>query len=179
MCTTCRFSDDSYDRIWTREAGGNGLREVSSDALISVPGLADEPPPAVLRNAVTPISPNSSLPLFMGFPPFEVPVYLNWYFSEVTKLEPNQTRSFRLFMGNLSISEPILPIFGNFTELYVSNLTVSSNTTFSLVPSNDSTLPPLINAMEVFIIGDRLTNGTNRADGTILFGLMHSFAFIF
>ncbi|KAI3450473.1 hypothetical protein Pfo_007138 [Paulownia fortunei] len=162
---TIRFTNDPYDRIWTRAAGGNGLTEVSGNAFFNgIAGLGDNPPPAVLQNAVTAINPNSSIQLFLGFPPVKIPVYLNVYFSEVTQLEPNQTRSFRVFKDNQPFSEPVKPPYGNFTELYASNLTVSSNTTFSLVPTNDSTLPPLINALELFLVGDALTDGTNSKD---------------
>jgi hypothetical protein len=34
-----------------------------------------------------------------------------------------------------------------------------------LAANPDSTLPPLVNAMEVFYISDRLTDGTNSKDG--------------
>lgn len=163
--TTCRFPNDPYDRIWTRAAAGNGLTEVSGDTIFNgIAGLGDNPPPAVLQNAVTAINPNSSIQLFSGFP-LQIPVYLNLYFSEITQLEPNETRSFRVFKDNQPFSEPVKPPYVNFTELYASNFTVSSNTTFSLVPTNDSTLPPLINALELFLVGDALTDGTEGKDG--------------
>lgn len=164
--SNCRHQDDPYDRIWTPGSFSNGLIQVSSGALFSELVISSElPPPAVLKNAITATSPNTSIVLFMGLPSVEVPVYLNWYFSEVTQLKPNETRSFKIFKDNKPFSEPILPPYENCTELYVSNITASLNTTFSLVPTNDSTLPPLINAMEVFFIGDELTNGTNNKDG--------------
>lgn len=165
MAQNPRYIDDHYDRIWTPEAAGKGLTEVNSDAFFSVPGIADNPPPAVLLNAVTTINPSSSILLNMGFPRVEVPVYLNWYFSEVTQLEANETRSFMVYKDGQPLTQAISPPYGNFTQWYASNYTVSSNTTFSLVPTKNSTLPPLINAMEVFLIGDALTDGTNSKDG--------------
>lgn len=128
--------------------------------------MRDHPPPAVLQNAVTSLSPTAKIQLPMGFPPVEVPVYLNMYFSEVTQLDKTQKRSFQVLMNNEPfLDQPIIPPYENTTELYASNLTVSSHTTFALVPTNGSTLPPLINAMEVFLIGDVLTDGTNSKDG--------------
>lgn len=171
----CRFSNDPYDRIWGGEVGGNGLQAISGNATLSLPGVASNPPPTVLRTADATIMPTSILQLFMGFPPVETPVYINWYFSEVARLQPNQRRSFTLFMGNLSFSDPIIPLYDNFTLLYISNLTVTSDTMFFLVPNNDSTLPPLINAMEVFQIGDALTKGTNRTDGMVVYSFCTSF----
>lgn len=87
------------------------------------------------------------------------------YFSEVTELDSTQKRSFEVFENNQSLSEPIVPPFGNVTELYASNITAYPNTSFRLVATPDSTLPPLINAMEVFLIHGPLTNGTDANDG--------------
>ncbi|KAL2487820.1 Leucine-rich repeat protein kinase family protein [Forsythia ovata] len=172
---TVRYIDDIYDRIWTPATAGKGLIEVKSDAIFSAPGLGDNPPPAVLLSAVTAISPSESILLNMGFPPVEVPVYINWYFSEVTQLEANQTRSFMLYKDGQPFYQALSPPYGNFTEIISRNYTVSSNTTFSLVPTNDSTLPPLINAMEVFLIGDALTDGTNSKDVKGLVSLQNAF----
>ncbi|KAG8371404.1 hypothetical protein BUALT_Bualt13G0084200 [Buddleja alternifolia] len=112
----------------------------------------------------------------MGLPSFETLGYINWYFSEVTRLRPNQLRSFRIFKDNESFSEPILPLYENCTQTYVFGVNASSGTTFSLVPTNDSTLPPLINAMEVFEIGNELTNGTDTKDVQGLASLQKAFA---
>ncbi|KAL1558080.1 putative LRR receptor-like serine/threonine-protein kinase [Salvia divinorum] len=164
--TSFRYQDDPYDRIWNVGRYGNGSIPVSGDAIfnkeLSVP---DNPPPAVLRNAITATTPNASIELLMGFPSTEINVYINWYFSEVTRLGPSQNRSFRIFKDNKSFSEPIFPPYGDCVEMGVSKTAVSSKTTFSLVPTNVSTLPPLINAMEIFAIpDDMLTNGTNKKD---------------
>ncbi|KAK4441126.1 putative LRR receptor-like serine/threonine-protein kinase [Sesamum alatum] len=173
---TIRFPDDPYDRLWIPEVMSAGMVRVRSDALFSKGlTLADQPPPAVLKNAVTAVTPNSSLQLSMGFPVVPAPVYVNGYFSEVTLLGPNQNRTYSVYKDNRSYSEPFSPPFENCTELYTSNLTASVNTTFSLVPANFSTLPPLINAMEIFVIGDALTNGTNNRDVKGLASLQKAF----
>ncbi|KAL0460640.1 UNVERIFIED_CONTAM: hypothetical protein Slati_0691200 [Sesamum latifolium] len=160
---TIRFPDDPYDRLWTPEVISAGMIPVRSTALFSKGlTLADQPPPAVLKNAVTAVTPNSTLQLSMGFPLVPTPVYVNGYFSEVTELGPNENRSFSVFKDNQPFSQPFSPPYENCTELYTSNLTASVNTTLSLVPTNFTTLPPLINAMEIFVIGDALTSGTNN-----------------
>lgn len=72
----------------------------------------------------------------------------------------------REWQYNAPVTEPILPPYENCSEFYGINNNVSSATyNFSLVPTKDSTLPPLINAMEVFFVGPVLTNGTNNTDG--------------
>lgn len=129
---------------------GNGLISVSNDA-INIDTTQVDHPPQVLQNTISTINSSNFITLNMKFLPFEVPIYMNMYFSEVTQLDSNQTRSFRILKDIEPFSDPILPPYGNFTQLFVSNLTVTPNTTFSLVPTPDSTLPPLINALELFI----------------------------
>lgn len=112
--------------------------------------------------------------LLMDFPSYEIPVYINWYFSEVTRLGPGQNRSFRIFKDNEPYSNPILPPYGDCDEMWASEIRVSNKTIFSLVPTNVSTLPPLINAMEIFRIGEfQLTDGTNKKDGKRDMHLLH------
>ncbi|KAJ6883631.1 hypothetical protein NC652_030768 [Populus alba x Populus x berolinensis] len=68
-----------------------------------------------------------------------------------------------IYIDNNPKSEPVIPPYGKVTEMLI-NYTASSNTSFSLVSTLDSTLPPLINAMEVFSVSDPLVVGTNSKD---------------
>lgn len=113
----------------------------------------------VLENAITTRNTSQYITLTPASANIPIPIYLTMYFSEVTELDSTQKRSFEVFENNQSFSEPIV------TELYASNITAYPNTSFRLVATPDSTLPPLINAMEVFRIGGPLTNGTDANDG--------------
>ncbi|KAM3303441.1 putative leucine-rich repeat receptor-like protein kinase [Capsicum chacoense] len=169
-----RYTDDPYDRIWVP---GNSLVSVISDATVIDTSHGDQPPQKVLQNAISPTNSSNIITWNMSFLPIasNVPIYMNMYFSEVTQLDSNQARSFMIFKDTESFSDPILPPYGNFTQLYVSNLTVSPDTTFSIVPTTNSTLPPLINALEIFIVGDALTDGTNSQDVENLVSLQKEF----
>ncbi|KAK2969172.1 hypothetical protein RJ640_016192 [Escallonia rubra] len=128
--------------------------------------VADNPPQAVMQNAIIPTSPTSGITLLIpGVSSAEVPIYLNMYFSEVTELNSAQKRSFRLYKDNQPFSEPIIPPYGNALEVSFSNITASSSTTLILLATTDSTLRPLINAFEIFHKSDVLTEGTNSKDG--------------
>ncbi|KAL3620637.1 hypothetical protein CASFOL_035549 [Castilleja foliolosa] len=177
---TVRYPDDLYDRVWIPEVSRNGTIPVTNEARFGSPIIvSDLPPPAVLKHAVTTVSPKfSSIELFMGFPSVEVPVYVNAYFSEVAKVGPTETRSLSVWKDNKPFSQPFIPPFENCTELYTSDITASTNTTFSIVAANDSTLPPIINAMEVFVIGKELTNGTNKQDVQGLGSLQRAFGML-
>ncbi|CAK9169563.1 unnamed protein product [Ilex paraguariensis] len=172
---TIRYVDDIYDRIWVPGVAGNGLIQVTSDAMFINVNVEDSPPQQVLQNAITTSNTSEYIVLGAGSPPVAVPAYLNMYFSEVTQLDQTQKRSFKVFKGNESFSDPIIPPYGNVSEMSASNFTVTANTTFFLVPTPDSTLPPLINAIELFYISGVLTNGTNSKDVEGLVALQNLF----
>ncbi|OMO86628.1 hypothetical protein CCACVL1_09543 [Corchorus capsularis] len=46
-------------------------------------------------------------------------------------------------------------------------MTASSKTSITVVPTSDSTLPPIVNAMEIYSLSDPLTSGTNSKDGLV------------
>ncbi|GFQ06360.1 senescence-induced receptor-like serine/threonine-protein kinase [Phtheirospermum japonicum] len=175
---TVRFADDRYDRLWTPATGGDGLTALATDAFfIETDGVLDHPPSAVLQNAIAAVTPTGEIHLLTGLPTAQVPVYMNMYFSEVTQLDTTDTRSFQVLVNGAPLFDiPILPPYANCKEMYISNLTASSDTTFALVPTSDSTLPPLINAMEVYSIGDVLTDGTHTKDVEGLASLRDAFA---
>ncbi|KAK3442191.1 hypothetical protein EUGRSUZ_B02416 [Eucalyptus grandis] len=161
-----RYSADAYDRIWQPAAIGTGLTVVASDALfIDITSIDDNPPQAVMQNAVTTSKASESIQLTIDSPAKAVPIYMNLYFSEVTQLGTTQKRSFELYADDKPLPNPeiIVPPYGTVTEMWLTNFSASSNTSFSLVATSDSTLPPLINAMEVFYV-DALTDGTNSKD---------------
>uniref|UniRef100_B9I842 Malectin-like domain-containing protein n=1 Tax=Populus trichocarpa TaxID=3694 RepID=B9I842_POPTR len=50
---TVRYPDDVYDRIWVPESGGTGVISVASEAISYEVDVPEEPPEAVLQNAIT------------------------------------------------------------------------------------------------------------------------------
>ncbi|KAF5796019.1 putative Malectin-like domain, leucine-rich repeat domain superfamily [Helianthus annuus] len=173
---TIRFPLDPYDRMWV-PARTTNLVHLTSDASIINVKVPDNPPQAVLKNAVA--TQNTSQFINLGFnvvdDPFRYPAYINWYFSEVRELNSSELRSFRIFKDNLPFSLPIVPRFGEVVEYFISNLSLTTETNFSLNPLDDSTLPPLINAAELFSIRDALSNGTNNNDVEGLASLQNAF----
>lgn len=161
-----RYPYDDYDREWGPEVVDNGYIKLTSDAPSIQVNLTDNPPEAVLRHAVT--TKSTSEPLILSTQitvSDEVPIYINMYFSEVTQLDSTEKRSFVFVIDDQIASDPIIPPYGDVFQMYLTNTTASKNTTFALVATKDSTLPPLINAMEVFYVAGPLTNGTSTKDG--------------
>ncbi|KAL4281683.1 hypothetical protein GQ457_03G044260 [Hibiscus cannabinus] len=170
-----RSIDDIYDRIWVPAVSVNGLTVLTSDEILVDVGLDDSPPSAVLLNAFSTASTSSSIKLGTNLPSTKVPIYMNMYFSEVSVLDSTQTRSFELQVDGTPNSKPFIPVYGKAGEMTLTNVTASSSTNFTLAATSDSTLPPLINALEVFTVSDDLTDGTNSADVEGLVSLQTQF----
>ncbi|KAK3411365.1 hypothetical protein EUGRSUZ_I00124, partial [Eucalyptus grandis] len=164
--TPIRYPNDVYDRIWNPALGSLslhfGLNVTSNNAGSVDVKVEDSPPEAVFQNAVTTTTPtggplqayimlySSSLSLT------EAPIYVTTYFSEVARLGSNQKRSFQMYVNSNPVSNPIVPPYGSVAEFYLANTTASSNTNFTLKPTADSTLFPLINAFELYTSAIRL-----------------------
>ncbi|GMI81812.1 hypothetical protein like AT4G29990 [Hibiscus trionum] len=170
-----RSIDDIYDRIWVPAVSVDGLTVLSSDEILVEVDLGDSPPSAVLLNAFSTDSTSSSIRLGTNLPTTKVPIYMNMYFSEVSVLDSTQTRSFELQIDGTPSSKPFIPAYLKAGEMILTNVTASSSNNFTLVATSDSTLPPLINALEVFTISDELTDGTNSDDVDGLVSLQGQF----
>ncbi|KAJ7948600.1 putative Leucine-rich repeat transmembrane protein kinase protein [Quillaja saponaria] len=113
--------------------------------------VEDDPPYELFTTAVTPPSNSTTkLSLNIGLPTKQVLIYITTFFSEVLDLKnTTDKRSFQIYIDNKSYSNPIIPLFEGETEEYITDITASSETSFKLVSASNSTLPPLINGMEV------------------------------
>ncbi|OWM69526.1 hypothetical protein CDL15_Pgr013987 [Punica granatum] len=155
---TIRYPDDTYDRIWFEVPSANA---VTSDAPSITTGTTyNEPPMAIMQKAIT----GSNLSFWVPDPSaFNVYMYL--YFSEVTSLSAGETRSFLLYRDKILMSaHRISPPYESVLELSYTNLYLSNDTKFYLVPTANSTLPPILNAMETYSLSQELNEGTDPND---------------
>ncbi|CAB4282567.1 unnamed protein product [Prunus armeniaca] len=160
-----KYPSDDFDRIWDAVEVGNGLVKVTTDAQTIDTSVPDEPPVAAFQYGITTSKTSEAILLVTDLPPVEVPIYIIMYFSEVNELDSTQTRSFEIYINGKSHFDPIVPVYGSVVEMSITNISASSNTSFSLVATSDSTLPPLINAMEVYYVSGPITDGTESKDG--------------
>lgn len=171
---TIRYPSDRYDRIWVSPRGV--IDTVTSEVATIDPTTPDNPPVEIFRNAMT--STANSFIVTTLFPSYAY--YINTYYSEVSNLDSSQTRSFNYYETSSSgsralSSDSFSPPYGTVLECYLYNYTVDSATNITLMADVDSDLPPLINAIEVFNIGDVLTDGTHSDDVAALTLLQNTF----
>ena len=127
-------------------------------------------PAIIMLTAATPTNPSASFN-FLSFPLVNANVneqyYVFMHFHEVEKLAANETRAFNVTVNGKHWYGPIEPPYGKTTTIFSpSALSEATAYLFSLVRTEASTLPPIINAVEVYRVKYFSQSETLQDDGT-------------
>lgn len=157
-----RYPDDPYDRIWESDSlkkpnylvdVAAGTEKISTKMPIDVTG-DDRPPQKVMQTAV--VGRNGTLSYRLNLDGFPGGGWAFTYFAEIEDIGPNDVRKFRLVLPDApQVSKAAVNILENAQgkdRLYepgFQNLTLPFVLSFKFVKTSDSTLGPLINAMEI------------------------------
>ena len=157
-----RYPYDAYDRIWS---SFNYYGDESVTTNLSV-GMIEQNnyqvPSIVMKTAsiLKDISWNTrNLSQY----------YVFMHFSEVLELQPNQSRVFNITLNGNFFYGPLTPSY--LTTLTVSNedpLDATDELAFSLISTENATLPPIINALEIYYVKDVIELEANQEDGMLL-----------
>ncbi|KAG5616566.1 hypothetical protein H5410_016390, partial [Solanum commersonii] len=143
-----RYSFDAYDRIWEalqlpewdivttrREVD----RDIENDFY---------PPSLAMGTAATPLN-STAWTLSWGPADPNIDYHTYLYFAEIVSLLPNQTRKFDVIINGETASwEELEPEY--LTTFVMNDKRMASNFNYTLRQTNNSRLPPLINALEVY-----------------------------
>ncbi|XP_073006578.1 putative leucine-rich repeat receptor-like protein kinase At2g19210 [Typha latifolia] len=148
-----RYPDDPYDRIWTPWDFVPYWSVISTASTFQ--NYADdpfEPPSVVYQTAAVPVN-DTSLGFYWepGNGPIAPQYFVVLYMGEVQQLTGSAKRVFDIYLnGNIwhkSFEPPYLMMGGLYST---SPLDVSAWYNFSLNATTNSTLPPLLNALEAY-----------------------------
>ncbi|CAL9244280.1 unnamed protein product, partial [Arabidopsis halleri] len=164
--TFLRYPDDVYDRQWFAYF----QKEWTQISTTSDVGNSNsyEPPKKALATAAIPT--NASEPLTIEWTNSDNPdaqYYLYRHFAEIQDLQKNETREFNMvWNGEVMSSDPVIPDeLKIYTILSVSPRTCNGGECkFQLKRTNRSTLPPLLNALEVYTVIQFPQSETNEND---------------
>ncbi|XP_010273297.1 PREDICTED: probable LRR receptor-like serine/threonine-protein kinase At5g59680 [Nelumbo nucifera] len=175
---TVRFPIDKYDRIWYDHPTAEGFVTAKSDTRIVATDLPDKPPEFVLQTAL--YNQNLSGSFSLTFSNLTATkMYTIFYFSELLNLNFSDKRSFSIYINGENISHPIIPPYKSALELnFTSNTSAYEggyNATYYFYRTSDSTLPPILNALELFQVGTPLTDGTDNRHVRVLSMLQQTF----
>nr|XP_017250465.1 PREDICTED: putative leucine-rich repeat receptor-like protein kinase At2g19210 [Daucus carota subsp. sativus] len=167
---SCRYKDDRHDRIWDSIDYSNSSIVYNPEETLTE--LDFYVPYKVMRTAIAPD--NTSNPLTITWEPLNVSdqflIYL--HLAEVQTLQSNQIREFNLYLnGNLWTpnNEPVIPT--NQTSVVRSSAPELPASKHEIVmqKTERSTLPPIINALEVYSVKKFLQSQTHSQDaGSIM-----------
>lgn len=165
---TPRYMKDVYDRIWvsygTRFKAG--WTQISTTLEVSNSNNY-VPPKDALKNAATPTNASAPLTIEWSSTNPDLQYYLYAHFAEIQDLQENDTREFDILLNGEVFSDPIIPRKLNITTV----LSVTPRTcqggkcSLQLKRTNRSTLPPLLNALEIYTGIQFLQSETNGNDG--------------
>ncbi|XP_064974723.1 putative leucine-rich repeat receptor-like protein kinase At2g19210 [Musa acuminata AAA Group] len=146
-----RYPFDRYDRIWLPFVASAGWTSLSTN--LTVKNFAKdqfEAPSAVMQTAAVPVN-SSMLEFYWDFVGSGAPVnefYANLHFSE---LLPNTSRAFNVYLNGDKWYANYTPPYLMSDAIYSTTpLTPSLRYNWALNSSGLSTLPPILNALEVY-----------------------------
>ena len=124
-----------------------------------------------MSTAVTPA--NGSAPLVISWEPEDETeeFYMYMHFTEIQVLTTNQTRQFNIRRNGESgwWFQNFSPLYHNVTTLYTPSAISGKVITYSLERTKNSTLPPIINAIEIYKVIDLQKPQTLQGDGIFHF----------
>ncbi|CAN8253316.1 unnamed protein product [Cochlearia groenlandica] len=161
-----RYPEDIYDRQWIAYFREDWT-EISTTSDVGNSNSYD-PPKAALSTAAIPT--NASEPLRLVFTNLEKPddqYYIYRHFAEIQDLLSNETREFdMLWNGEAMSTDPIVPLKFDITTSFskAPRTCDEGKCSFQLKRTDRSTLPPLLNAIEIFTVIQFPQSETNETD---------------
>ncbi|KAK2987723.1 hypothetical protein RJ640_015388 [Escallonia rubra] len=157
------YPTDSYNRIWEPAIPPETVARIA-DTTVLHNTTAEHPPHSAIFDAIESSSSTNSISLSFKIGKANSLNYIETYFTELTALSINDTRSFDMYVdGNYKVT--ISPEYQNCTGAWAIINKVGTLITAELRPTSESTLPPIISAIELYTASDALiTTGTSQDD---------------
>ena len=162
-CLT-RYQDDVLDRLWEPFSWSYWEPVKAPYSTSALTENEYKLPAKIMETAVKPVN-GTSLDFYLEGIDSTQQFYLYFHFAELEEVQAGQIRQFTISLNNRTIFGPIEPKYmasqTNFTQSSLS----WSRMNFSLAQTNQSTLPPIMNALEIYMIKEFLQSPTEQSDG--------------
>ncbi|XP_042465196.1 putative leucine-rich repeat receptor-like serine/threonine-protein kinase At2g19230 [Zingiber officinale] len=151
-----RYPDDPIDRVWDLlNSTPRKWNDVSTNSIVrNLPQDSFEVPSVVMQTAVTPINSSSLVIPWNPLPGYVNQFFLILHVSEILDLSgTNQSRQFNIYVnGLLWLPEIVIPPY-LYSGFVYSLVPLPSFPTYniSLQALGNSTLPPILNAFELYM----------------------------
>ncbi|XP_077212867.1 putative LRR receptor-like serine/threonine-protein kinase At1g05700 [Tasmannia lanceolata] len=156
---------DTYRRIWY-PINLTRYPTVIADYISPSNSLDDDPPFTVVQTAIEAPSPSDSIILTFNLdqPQIKQSKYITLYFTEVKDLGFDENRTFYVYMDGENYNLTVSPRYEMYDEISGNTNPNVGSFNLTLAPTQNSTLPPIISAMELFTVSEDLVEGTMDDD---------------
>ena len=175
-----RFPYDDYDRVWNAYNGDDYTQISTINTLKSDNYYSYNPAAIVMQSAATPKNGSKYLNYSWNSSKESDQFYVYMHFAELEKLQSNQFRGFNITYNGEYWDGPIVPDYLSTTTIYNIKPSVMSSLQhqLSFFPIENSSLPPIINGLEIYLVMEISELETNSGDGMSVF-FFFSFSFFF
>jgi hypothetical protein len=170
MDVNFRYPDDPHDRIWKVLA--NPRSWIPTNTTAAVLNVAQDQflvPSAVMQTAAT-VDDGFSLQFYWDADDSNKAFvyYVALHFAEVRALNSSEARICEIYLNNdLWYSKPISPVY-LYSGAVFGTVTGKTQYNYRIEPTNNSTLPPIMNALEIFLMVPTAERATDGGDGRVL-----------
>ncbi|KAF3450658.1 hypothetical protein FNV43_RR06747 [Rhamnella rubrinervis] len=170
-----RYKEDAFDRMWFPY---NIPSSVSINTSFPVGSLNENEyklPSSVMKTAMRPSDANGSLDFEFdtGDPILEFYIYM--HFAELESLQRNQHREFSIELNGNTWANSIVPDYLHSITAITNQSVRGTKLRFSIYKTSNSTLPPILNAMEIYLVRDFLQAPTDQEDVNAMMEIKESY----
>ncbi|KVI05895.1 Concanavalin A-like lectin/glucanase, subgroup [Cynara cardunculus var. scolymus] len=171
-----RYKADEYDRLWSPINWPNSTFLYTLDKVSTGLFTTIDPPSEVMSTAITPRYPKDSFNIAWNPDNTTDKFFMYMHFAEIEILKQNQTREFNIYLnGNLSYG-PFSPLNHTTTTIYSTEPEiVAPSYTLAINKTKNSTLPPIINALELYTLKHLPQRQTDDQDATAMWSIKSSY----
>uniref|UniRef100_A0A5B7BWG1 non-specific serine/threonine protein kinase n=1 Tax=Davidia involucrata TaxID=16924 RepID=A0A5B7BWG1_DAVIN len=146
-----RYQDDIYDRIWSPYSSSS-WNSISTSSGVDISGNGYKAPLEVMKTAARPGNGSESLELYWTTTDPESQFYIYMYFAELEQLGRNQSREFNVSWNGTPLFGPFIPRYLFAATISNSRALVGKEHRISVYKIGNSTFPPILNAVEIFML---------------------------
>ncbi|KAJ4899327.1 putative LRR receptor-like serine/threonine-protein kinase [Raphanus sativus] len=146
---TGRYQNDVYDRIWSPYSQPSWNTTMTT-GYIDIFQSGYKPPDEVIKTAAYPRSNDEPLELSWTSDDPNARFYAYLYFAELESLKRDESRKIKIFWNGSPVSGPFNPSPEYSMTLSNSRAFTGKDHWISVQKASDSTLPPILNAIEIF-----------------------------
>ncbi|XP_021890246.1 LRR receptor-like serine/threonine-protein kinase IOS1 isoform X2 [Carica papaya] len=172
-----RFPDDVLDRRWVPFHYEKWTGINTSLAVDSQGNLNYKPPPIVMSTAATPANSNESLDIFLDIGDPAAKFYVFMHFAELQELQANQFRQFNISWNGEFWFGPVVPSYLMTTTVFSPSNLNGGKHNFSIYKTQNSTLSPIINALELYMVKEFSQSETEQDDADAIMNIKSLYGF--